>query len=335
MHFLDIQLLDHPVWMWSAFFALVSVLLAFDLGVLNRKQRMLSISQALKLSLFYIILGLSFSIWVFQNLGEQAGYEYLSGYLIEKTLSLDNIFVFVLIFTHFQVPGDYQHRVLFWGIFGAILLRGAFIVLGTQLIAQFDWMMYVLGAFLVYTGIKMLIAADAEPDIENNKMIQFLSRNFRVTKTYEGNRFFVRKDGVLWFTPLFLVLVVIDVADVIFAVDSIPAIFAITQDTFVVLTSNIFAILGLRALYFALAAMMHRFEYLKYGLSLVLVFIGGKMLVNHSVDYSLIEVEYSLLFTVAVIAISVVVSLIRTRDDETPEHVQGWVPGSPPKDEEK
>ncbi len=327
--------LDHPVWMWGAFFALISVLLAFDLGVLNRKQRMLSIGQALKLSLFYIILGLSFSIWVFENLGEQAGYEYLSGYLIEKTLSLDNIFVFVLIFTHFQVPGEYQHRVLFWGIIGAILLRGAFIVLGTQLIAHFDWMMYALGAFLVYTGIKMLVAADAEPDIENNKMIKFLSRHFRVTKDYHGNRFFIRQDGKLWFTPLFLVLIVIDVADVIFAVDSIPAIFAITQDTFVVLTSNIFAILGLRALYFALAAMMHRFEYLKYGLSLVLIFIGGKMLVNHSVQYSLIEVEYSLLFTVVVIALSVIISLIRTKDNETPNHVQGWVPGSPAKDDEK
>lgn len=316
--------------MWGAFFALIAVLLAFDLGVLNRKQRMLSISQALKLSLFYIVLGLSFSLWVFQNLGEEAGYQYLSGYVIEKTLSLDNIFVFVLIFTHFAVPGEYQHRVLFWGILGAIILRGAFIVLGTQLIAHFDWMMYALGAFLVYTGIKMLMAADDEPDIENNKMIKFLSTHFRVTKNYEGNRFFVRKDGVLWFTPLFLVLVVIDVADVVFAVDSIPAIFAITQDTFVVLTSNVFAILGLRALYFALAAMMHRFEYLKYGLSLVLVFIGGKMLINHSTAYDLINVELSLLFTVLVIAISVIVSLIKTRHQK-PEPHQGWVPGSPPK----
>ena len=332
---LEALFLGHPVWMWGAFFVLIAVLLAFDLGVLNRKQRMLSISQALKLSLFYIILGLSFSLWVFANLGEQAGYQYLSGYLIEKTLSLDNIFVFVLIFTHFAVPGEYQHRVLFWGIIGAIILRGAFIVLGTQLIAHFDWMMYVLGAFLVYTGIKMMLAANAEPDIANNKMIKFFSTHFRVTKEYEGTKFFVRKDGVLWFTPLFLVLVVIDVADVIFAVDSIPAIFAITQDTFVVLTSNIFAILGLRALYFALAAMMHRFEYLKYGLSLVLVFIGGKMLVNHSVAYDLIQVEYSLLFTVLVIAVSVVISLVKTRNSEAPEHAQGWVPGSPPKNDKE
>lgn len=326
--------LGHPIWMWGMFLAIIAVLLAFDLGVLNRKQKMLSIAEALKLSLFYIILGLSFSLWVFDNLGQEAGYQYLSGYLIEKTLSLDNIFVFVLIFTHFQVPGDYQHRVLFWGIFGAILLRGAFIVLGTQLITHFDWMMYVLGAFLVYTGIKMLIAANEEPDMENNKMIKFFSTHFRVTKQYEGTRFFVRKDGVLWFTPLFLVLVVIDVADVIFAVDSIPAIFAITQDTFVVLTSNIFAILGLRALYFALAAMMHRFEYLKYGLSLVLVFIGGKMLINHSTTYDLIEVEYSLIFTVLVIAVSVIISLIKTRN-KAPEPHQGWVPGSPHKGDNK
>lgn len=299
--------------MWGAFFALISVLLAFDLGVLNRTQRVLSVGQALKLTLFYVTLGLLFSLWVFENLGEHAGYEYLTGYLIEKTLSLDNIFVFVLIFSYFKVPQEHQHRVLFWGIIGAILLRGLFIVAGTQLIAQFDWMLYLLGAFLVYSGIKMLLVAGSEPDLENNSMIRFFSKRFRVTEEYHGNRFFIRKDGVLWMTPLLLVLIVIDVADVVFAVDSIPAIFAITQDTFVVFTSNIFAILGLRALYFALAAMMHRFEYLKYGLSLVLVFIGGKMLVNHHVEFKLIEVEYSLLFTVAVIALSVIFSLFKTR----------------------
>jgi tellurite resistance protein TerC len=191
-------------------------------------------------------------------------------------------------------------------------------------------MMYLLGAFLIYTGIKMLLAAEATPDLEHNRMIMFLSRHFRITKTYEGKRFFVRREGGLYMTPLFLVLVVIDVADVVFAVDSIPAIFAITQDTFIVLTSNIFAILGLRALYFALAAIMHRFEYMKYGLSLVLVFIGGKMLINHSVAYSLITVEYSLIFTVVVLTVSVLVSLVKTRG-KAPGRPEGWVPGSPAK----
>ncbi|MCE3006719.1 MAG: TerC family protein [Alphaproteobacteria bacterium] len=311
---LDIALLNHPLWMWAGFFLLITLLLAFDLGVLNRRAKPLSISHALKLSVFYISLGLLFSLWVFEHLGREAGYQYLTGYLIEKTLSLDNIFVFVLIFQHFAVPAEYQHRVLFWGIIGAIILRGAFIVLGTTLIAQFDWMLYLLGTFLIYTGIKMLLAADATPNLNENRFIRFLSKHGRMTANYEGAKFFVRRDGVLYMTPLLLVLLVIDVADVVFAVDSIPAIFAITQDTFVVLTSNIFAILGLRALYFALAAMMHRFEYLKYGLSLVLVFIGGKMLINHAHNYTLIEIEYSLLFTVGVITLSVLLSLFKTRN---------------------
>jgi tellurite resistance protein TerC len=311
---LDIALLGHPLWMWAGFFLLITLLLAFDLGVLNRRAKTLSIAHALKLSGFYISLGLLFSLWVFVHLGREAGYQYLSGYLIEKTLSLDNIFVFVLIFKHFAVPAEYQHRVLFWGIIGAIILRGAFIILGTTLIAQFDWMLYLLGAFLIYTGIKMLLAADATPNLNENRLIRFLSQHGRMTADYEDTKFFVRRNGVLCMTPLLLVLLVIDVADVVFAVDSIPAIFAITQDSFVVLTSNIFAILGLRALYFALAAMMHRFEYLKYGLSLVLVFIGIKMLINHAHDYTLIEVEYSLLFTVTVITISILLSLFKTRN---------------------
>lgn len=329
---LNHDLLGHPLWMWVGFFLLIGLLLLFDLGVLNRKQRAIGVSQALKLSAFYIVLGLLFSLWVFHALGEQAGYQYLSGYLIEKTLSLDNIFVFVLIFTHFKVPAEHQYRVLFWGILGAIILRGMFILIGTTLILEFEWMMYVLGAFLIYTGIKMLLAADAAPDLEHNRMILFLSRHFRVTPGYEGKRFFVRREGRLFMTPLFLVLVVIDVADVVFAVDSIPAIFAITQDTFIVLTSNIFAILGLRALYFALAAIMHRFEYMKYGLSLVLVFIGSKMLINHSHAYDLIKVEYSLLFTVIVLSVSMLISLVKTKG-KAPGKPEGWVPGSPVKEE--
>lgn len=329
---LNHDLLGHPLWMWVGFFLLIGLLLLFDLGVLNRKQRAIGVAQALKLSAFYIALGLLFSLWVFHALGEQAGYQYLSGYLIEKTLSLDNIFVFVLIFTHFKVPAEYQYRVLFWGILGAIILRGMFILIGTTLITEFEWMMYVLGAFLIYTGIKMLLAADAAPDLEHNRMILFLSRHFRITPGYEGKRFFVRREGKLFMTPLFLVLVVIDVADVVFAVDSIPAIFAITQDTFIVLTSNIFAILGLRALYFALAAIMHRFEYMKYGLSLVLVFIGGKMLINHSHAYDLIKVEYSLLFTVVVLSVSMLISLVKTKG-KAPGKPEGWVPGSPAKEE--
>jgi tellurite resistance protein TerC len=318
------------IWLWIGFNAFVFILLALDLGLLHRKQREIAVREALLLSAFYFLLAMAFNAGVFHFRGEQAGLDFLTGYLIEKSLSVDNIFVFVLVFAHFAVPPQYQHRVLFWGILGALAMRGTLIYFGSELIAQFHWIIYVFGAFLVASGIKMLMAVDAEPDVQNNRLVRFMRSRFHVTPTFEGNKFFIRRDGRLWMTPLFLVLVLIEFTDLVFAVDSIPAIFAITTDPFIVYTSNVFAILGLRALYFALAGIIHRFRYLKYGLSLVLVVIGAKMLL---VDIYKMPTAIALGITAALIGGSIVLSLIKTaRTGDTSER-RGWVPGSPNRQE--
>jgi tellurite resistance protein TerC len=279
--------LGKPVWIWLAFLAIVVTLLALDLGVLHRDDREIGVSESLWLSAGYITMGLLFGVWVWWYLGAGNGIDYFTGFLVEKSLSMDNVFVIAMIFTFFAVPRQYQHRVLFWGIMGVIVLRAIMIGLGAALVSQFSWVLYLFGAFLLATGIKMLVFADQKPDLANNPMLRFLRAHLRVTDAHHGNRFFVgvpdpaTGKAVRHATPLFLALVLIEFADLIFAVDSVPAIFAITQDPFIVYTSNIFAILGLRALYFALAAMIHRFHYLKYALALVLVFIGTKIfLVN-------------------------------------------------------
>lgn len=322
--------METALWMWGAFFGIIVVLLAFDLGVLHRKNKEIGVKEALMLSAFYIVLAFAFSGGVFHFIGKQQGYEFIIAYLVEKSLSLDNLFVFVLIFTHFAVPPQLQHRVLFWGILGAILMRGVIIAAGAALITQFSWILYVFGGFLIYTGIKMLIASDAEPDMENNKLILWARKRFRVTEGFHGQKFFVKHNGVRMMTPLFLVLMLVEISDVIFAVDSIPAVFAVTQDTFIVFTSNIFAILGLRALYFAIAAIIHRFEYLKYGLSIILVFIGIKMLINHYFQEKIISTEMSLGVTAGILVLSMIISLIKTRGAEPVSlHAPtGWVPGS-------
>jgi tellurite resistance protein TerC len=321
--------MSHPWWMWAGFFAIVLVLLAFDLGVLHRKEHEIKVREALLLSLFYFVLAMLFNGGIFYFLGEKAGYEFFIGYLVEKSLSLDNIFVFVLIFSHFSVPKQYQHRVLFWGILGAILFRGVMIALGAALIKNFQDILYLFGAFLVITGVKMFLASGSEPDLENNRVLLYVRKHFRVAREYHGNKFFVRGDnGLRYITPLFMVLLLIEVTDIVFAVDSIPAIFAITTDPFIVFTSNIFAILGLRALYFALAAIIHRFHYLKYGLSVILVFIGGKMIINHASHAAVISTEMSLLFTVVALASSIVFSLMKTRGEARRKALSGWVPGS-------
>jgi tellurite resistance protein TerC len=256
----------------------------------------------------------------------------LTGYLIEKSLSLDNIFVFVLIFSYFAVPAQYQHRVLFWGIIGALFMRGFLIALGAQLIVTFHWIVFVFGAFLIFTGIKMLLMVNAKPDLGNNWLLRLMRRRLRVTDEYHQEKFFIRCDGLLWATPLFLVLVLIEFTDLVFAVDSIPAIFAITQDPFIVYTSNVFAILGLRALYFALAGVIHRFHYLKYGLSLVLVVVGGKMILNGAFGEKVVPTEIALAITAVLILGSIALSLIKTRGRAATASapVTGWVPGSPP-----
>lgn len=316
--------MTYPLWMWGTFAAVVVILLVLDLGVLNKKDHEISVRESLKLSAFYISAGLLFGGFVWYQLGAQAGMDYLTGFLVEKSLSMDNVFVISLIFTYFAIPRVYQHRVLFWGILGAIVMRGVMIGLGAALIHEFTWVLYLFGAFLVFTGIKMLLAKDDATDVASNPMISWLKGHFRFTEKIEGNHFFVKAADpknpamqVWWATPLFLALIMVEVTDLVFAVDSVPAIFAITTDSFIVFTSNIFAILGLRALYFALAAMVHRFHYLKYALSIVLVFIGVKIfLVNLGIK---IPSPISLSVTFGLLVAGVLYSLWKTRGEPIPE----------------
>jgi tellurite resistance protein TerC len=319
MEFLHTPFLTQPLWLWLSFLGIVALLLALDLGVLHRDQHEIGVRESLWLSAGYIGVAALFGAWVWYQLGAQAGTEYFTGYVIEKSLSMDNVFVIALIFTYFAIPPQYQHRVLFWGILGVIVLRAIMIGLGATLVSQFSWILYVFGVFLVVTGIKMWIIADHMPDIANNPLLKFLRRKLNVTSELHGNAFFVRQSEpgtgrlVRHATPLFLALCLVEAIDLVFAVDSVPAIFAITTDPFIVYTSNIFAILGLRALYFALAAMIHRFKYLKYALALVLVFIGAKIFLVGIVGK--IPAAVSLSVTFGLIAGGVLVSLWKTRGD--------------------
>ena len=326
--------MNTTIWAWVGFNLFVVALLALDLGVLHRKEREIPVGEALWLSLLYIVLALLFGAGIFWTSGKQAGVEFLTGYFIEKSLSVDNIFVIVLTFNYFAVPAQYQHRVLFWGILGALVMRAILIFAGVQLIDNFTWMALVFGAFLIATGVKMLVVADAKPDIDNNVVLRFLRQRLRVTESYEGKRFFVRRDGVLYVTPLFLVLMLVEFTDLVFAVDSIPAIIAISKDPFIIYTANVFAILGLRALYFALAAIVPRFIYLKYALSLVLIVVGGKMIANYFYGGKFIPTEWALAITAVLIGGSIAMSLLRTRGTGPAEPValpRGWIPGSPRK----
>jgi tellurite resistance protein TerC len=318
--FLFIDWLGKPVWMWAGFLGIVIALLTFDLGVLHKDNKEIEVGESIKLSALYISLGLTFGGWVWWYLGAESGLAYMTGFVVEKTLALDNVFVIALIFSFFAVPRLYQHRVLFWGILGVIVLRAIMIGVGATLVAEFSWLLYVFAAFLVFTGVKMLVMKDAEPDIAKNPLVRWMRRRFNVTETHHGERFFVRQPHpvtgkmALFVTPLFMSLVLIEVADVIFAVDSVPAIFAITTDPFIVYTSNIFAILGLRALYFALAAMIHRFKYLKPALAVVLIFIGSKIFLADLLGLEKFPAALSLGITFAIIASGVVWSLLKTRD---------------------
>ena len=322
--FLQSPFLGQATWLWLIFIGVVVALLAFDLGVLHRDDHEIGIRESLWLSGGYISVATLFGGWLWWQLGAQSGIDYFTGFLIEKSLSMDNVFVIAMIFSFFAIPRQYQHRVLFWGILGAIVLRAVMIGLGAALVTQFSWVLYIFGAFLVITGIKMLsMSEDNAPDLANNALVRWLQRHLRVTPTLHGNTFFVRaphptegdkKGAVLWATPLFLALCMVEMADLIFAVDSVPAIFAITTDPFIVYTSNIFAILGLRALYFALAAMVHRFVYLKYALAMVLVFIGGKIFLVNLIGK--IPSWVSLGVTVGLIAGGVLVSLWKTRGQD-------------------
>jgi tellurite resistance protein TerC len=315
---LQTPLLGHAAWLWLTFAAIVAALLAFDLGVLHRSDREIGLRESLVLSTGYIGIALGFGIWLWWQLGAERGVEYFTGFVIEKSLSMDNVFVIAMIFTFFAVPRQYQHRVLFWGILGVIVLRAILIGLGAALVSQFAWILYVFGAFLVLTGIKMLWMADAHPDFARNPVVKLLRRVLPITPALHGNAFFVvERDAsggaIRRATPLFLALCVIEFVDLVFAVDSVPAIFAITTDPFVVYTSNIFAILGLRALYFALAAMIHRFRYLKYALAAVLVFVGTKIFLVNIVGK--FPPWLSLAVTGALIAAGILVSLWKTRGE--------------------
>ncbi|MHA6494114.1 TerC family protein [Pseudomonas borbori] len=320
------EFLGTATWLWLIFLAVVVSLLVFDLGVLHREHREIGVKESLLLSAGYITAGLLFGLWVWQVKGGDASMDYFTGFLIEKSLSMDNVFLMAMIFSFLAIPRKYQHEVLFWGILGVIVLRAVMIGLGAALIAEFSWILYLFGAFLVLTGVKMLFAkVDAEPNLADNVLVKFLRRHLRVTEQLHEGRFFVRQADasgkpVLWVTPLFLALILIECADLVFAVDSVPAIFAITQDPFIVYTSNIFAILGLRALYFALAAMIHRFAYLKYALALVLVFIGCKIFLVGIIGK--IPPVISLSVTLTLLIGGVLLSLWKTREGSGSVHQQ-------------
>jgi tellurite resistance protein TerC len=318
--------LGTPIWFWAAFLFIVAALTAFDLGFLHKEDREMGLGESLKLSAFYITVALAFGGWVWAAKGAEPGMQYFTGFFIEKALSIDNVFVISLIFTYFAIPAKYQYRALLWGIVAVILLRGLMIAGGAALVAEAYWVLYLFAAFLIATGIKMFFAGDKPMDVAGNPVVRFISSHMRVTKELHAERFFVRvrdeKTGKLALaaTPLFLALVVINLADLVFAVDSVPAIFAITTDTFIVYTSNIMAILGLRALYFALAAMVHRFHYLKYALAAVLIFIGAKIFVA---DFLLGGDKFppvlSLGVTFGLIGAGIAYSLWKTRGADEPD----------------
>jgi tellurite resistance protein TerC len=319
--FLQADFIGKPAWIWLAFVGIVAALLAFDLGVLHVDDRPIGVRESLLLSAGYISMGLLFGAWVWWFLGEQSGIDYFTGFMIEKSLSMDNVFVIAMIFGFFAIPREFQHRVLFWGIMGVIVLRALMIGVGAALVSEFSWVLYLFGGFLLLTGVKMLFVTERPLDLAGNPVLKWMRRHMNISDRFHGNRFWVRlpRPGAsgaaatqAWFaTPLFMALVLIELADLVFAVDSVPAIFAITQDPFIVYTSNIFAILGLRALYFALAAMVHRFKYLKYALAGVLVFIGAKIFLVGMIGK--IPAPVSLGVTFGLLLGGVLFSLFKTR----------------------
>lgn len=313
--------MDKPLWLWALFLGIVGALMVLDLGVFNKKDREISARDSFRLTAFYVAMGLSFGGFVWWNMGAAKANEYLTGYLVELTLAMDNVFVISLIFSFFAIPPQYQHRVLFWGIIGVLVLRGLAIAAGTAIVREFEWVLLLFAAFLVVTGTKMLLMAEeGEKDFSQSRLLKLLKRYLPVTETLHGNRFSVlmphaenpnRK--VRYYTPLFLALVMVEVADLIFAMDSIPAIFAITTDPYIVYTSNIFAILGLRSMYFALAAIIKRFHYLKHVMAMLLIFIGGKVLAADLLGMEKVPSSVSLFITVLLLGGGVVFSMLQSR----------------------
>ena len=300
-----------PVWAWLGFLSLVTAMLALDLGVFHRTSHVVKPREAGIWTAVWVAISLLFAGVVYLWLGSEPAVNFLTAYVLEKSLAIDNIFVFILIFAYFKVPPQYQHRVLVWGVIGAVLMRAAMIFLGVALIERFEWILYIFGAFLLFTGVKMLFGSDdEEQDFNRNPVVKLARKVFRVSPEYDGERFFTIKDGVRYATPLFLALLVIEVSDVVFAVDSIPAVFAVTTDPFIVFTSNILAILGLRSMYFLLAAVIDRFVYLEIGLAFVLSYIGLKMILMNFVH---IPPLLSLAVVLGILTASIVLSLLKTR----------------------
>ncbi len=321
MPFLVSPFLGTPTYFWLIFIGLVIALLVFDLGILHKEDKEISAKESFVLYGGYVFIAFLFGLWVWYTRGMQSGLEFFTGYVIEQSLAMDNIFVIATIFTYFAVPRKYQHRVLFWGIIGAIVMRAIMIGLGAALVSQYQWILYLFGAFLVFSGVKMFSSSDENNDLENNAVLKFVKKHFRVTNEFKSHDFTVKqpdpKTGkmVTWLTPLAVALILVEFVDLIFAVDSVPAIFAVTQDTFIVYTSNIFAILGLRSLFFALAAAMHRFSYLKYSLAIILVLVGIKIfLVPLGIK---VPTAISLTLTLGILAAGILFSLWKTRDEKT------------------
>lgn len=292
--------------LWIFFNVFILIMIVLDLGVFHRKSKEIGVKDALIWTSVWIVLAFCFNVFIYYQLGEEKAYEFFTGYLIEKSLSVDNIFVMILIFSFFNVPTAYQHKVLFWGILGALVMRVCFILVGVELIHKFHWLVYIFGAFLIYTGSKFFTQSDVKIDLEKNTMVRLARKLFRFTPNFEGDNFFVRKDGVLWATPLLIVVLVIEATDLVFAVDSIPAILSISDDAFIVYTSNVFAILGLRSLYFVLSGFEKYFAYLKYGLAVILIFVGLKMCLA---DLYKVPIEISLTFIITTLALSIMASL--------------------------
>jgi tellurite resistance protein TerC len=308
--------------MWLVFFVIVLALLALDLGVLHKKNEEIGVRESFLLSAFYISLGVAFGGWIWFQSGAQAGLEYLTGFVIEKSLAMDNIFVIAMIFGYFSIPRQYQHRVLLYGILGVVILRGIMIGAGAAVVENYHWVLYLFAAFLIFTGIRMLMSTDHGYDVAGNPLLKFLRKRLPISDSLHGEKFLVKLPDTTtgkmktFVTPLLLALIMVELADLVFAVDSIPAIFAITTDPYIVYTSNIFAILGLRALYFALAALIHRFAYLKYALSLVLIFIGSKIFIADMLGLAKIPPLLSLAITFTILAGGIVGSLWATRNVE-------------------
>jgi len=297
--------------LWAGFNVFVLGMLALDLGVFHRKSHEVSVKEALTWTSVWITLAMLFNVFVYYYFDKATAVEFFTGYIIEKSLSIDNIFVIIMIFSYFKVPTAYQHKVLFWGILGALIMRVVFILVGIELIHKFHWLIYLFGGFLVYSGIKILSSEDTKLEPEKNPLVKLARRLFPFTSNYEGDNFFVTKDSKRWATPLFLVVILIEATDLIFAVDSIPAILAVSDDSFIVYTSNVFAILGLRSLYFALAGIEKYFKYLKYGLSAILIFVGVKMCIT---DFYKIPTDLSLIIIVFVLVISMLASVASKSD---------------------